>query len=99
MLGGIGIGLLSGAKNWKVVIVIGAVLMAIGIGGMIAVGSQSMDILTTQGDFGSPNVAKSYFYAEYAFMFTLIGGLVLVIFGVVSMQKDTAKQRSSQASR
>jgi hypothetical protein len=94
MLGGIGIGLLSGAKNKKVITIIGAIMMVIGIGGMIAIGSQSLNILTTRGAFGSPELAKSYFYSEYAFLFVLVGGLVLVILGLVSMQRESAKRRS-----
>ena len=86
MLGGIGIGLLSGARNKKIVAVAGAVLIAIGIAGMIAIGSQASDILTTRGEFVSPDLARSYFYSEYAFMFAIVGGLVLLIFGLVSMQ-------------
>ncbi len=86
MLGGIGIGLLSGAGNKKIVAVAGAVLIAIGIAGMIAIGSQASEILTTRGEFGSPDLARSYFYSEYAFMFAIVGGLVLLIFGLVSMQ-------------
>lgn len=87
MLGGVGIGLLSGARNKKFVVVAGAVLIAIGIAGMIAIGSQASEILTTRGEFGSPDLARSYFYSEYAFMFAIVGGLVLLIFGLVSMQR------------
>ncbi|HUG97385.1 MAG TPA: hypothetical protein VMJ94_07580 [Nitrososphaera sp.] len=86
MLGGIGIGLLSGAGNKKIVAVAGAVLIAIGIAGMIAIGSQASEILTTRGEFGSPDLARSYFYSEYVFMSAIVGGLVLLIFGLVSMQ-------------
>lgn len=92
MLGGIGIGLLSGAKSKKIITIVGAVMIAIGIGGMIAVGSQSANILSTRGAFGSPDLAKSYFYGEYAFLFVLVAGLVLAIFGVVSMQRKPASQ-------
>ncbi|MEW6604560.1 MAG: hypothetical protein AB1351_07715 [Thermoproteota archaeon] len=95
MLGGIGIGLLSSAKNKKIVTIVGAALIAIGIVGMIAVGSQAARILTTQGAFGGPDVARSFFYGEYAFLFMIVAGLVLAIFGVVSMQRDSAKQRSA----
>lgn len=96
MLGGIGIGLLSGAKNKKIITIVGAVMVAIGIGGMIAIGSQAADILTMRGSFGSPELANSYFYSEYAFLFLIVGGLVLAIFGVISMQRNKAKQRSGQ---
>lgn len=87
MRGGIGIGLLSGAKNKKIVTIAGGVLIAIGIAGMIAIGSQASDILTTQGEFGSSDLARSYFYGEYVFLSMIVVGLVLAIFGVVSMQR------------
>ncbi len=95
MLGGIGIGLLSSAKNRKIVIAVGSALIVIGIAGMIIVGSQAASILTTQGAFGEPEVADSFFYGQYAFLFMIVAGLVLAIFGVVSMQRDSAKQRSA----
>ncbi|HEX7032622.1 MAG TPA: hypothetical protein VF172_06450 [Nitrososphaera sp.] len=94
MLGGIKIGLLSSAKNRKIIVMVGGALIAIGIAGMITIGSQASDILTTQGSFGDPEVADSFFYGEYAFLFVIVAGLVLTIFGVVSMQRDSAKQRS-----
>ena len=90
MLGGIGIGLLSGAKNKKIITIVGAVLIAIGIGGMISVGSQAVN-LAMRGGFGA-DAGKSYFYAEYAFLFTLIAGVVLAIFGLVSIQREKGKR-------
>jgi hypothetical protein len=90
MLGGIGIGLLSGAKNKKIITIVGAVLIAIGIGGMIAVGSQAAT-LAMRGELGV-DAGKPYFYKEYAFLFTLIAGLVLTIFGLVSIQKEKGKR-------
>ena len=87
MRSGIGIGLLSSAKNKKIVIIAGAVLMAVGVAGMIAVGSQTLNILTERGTFGSPDVARSFFYSEYAFLFMIVGGLILLAFGVVSMRR------------
>jgi hypothetical protein len=90
MLGGIGIGLLSGAKNKKIITIVGAVLIAIGIGGMISVGSQAVN-LAMRGGFGA-DAGKSYFYTEYAFLFTLIAGVVLTIFGLVSIQREKGKR-------
>ncbi|AFU58137.1 hypothetical protein Ngar_c11970 [Candidatus Nitrososphaera gargensis Ga9.2] len=94
MRSGIGIGLLSGAKNKKVITIVGAVMIVIGIGGMIAVGSQAADILSTRGVFGNPDLARSYFYGEYVFLFVMVAGLALTIFGVVSMQRK--KKPASQ---
>jgi hypothetical protein len=87
MRGGLGIGLLSSAKNKKIVTIAGAVLIMIGIAGMIAIGSQASEILTERGEFGSPDLANSYFYSEYAFLFAIVAGLVLLVFGLVSMQR------------
>jgi quinol-cytochrome oxidoreductase complex cytochrome b subunit len=90
MLGGIGIGLLSGAKNKKIITIVGAVLIAIGIGGMIAVGSQAASI-AMGGELGV-DAGKSYFATQYAFLFTMIAGLVLTIFGLVSIQGEKGKR-------
>jgi hypothetical protein len=87
MRSGIGIGLLSSAKNKKIVTVAGAVLIAVGIAGMIAVGSQASSILTERGTFGGPDVARSFFYGEYVFLFMIVAGLVLMVFGLVSLQR------------
>ncbi|HEY1211532.1 MAG TPA: hypothetical protein VGE82_01155 [Nitrososphaera sp.] len=92
MVGGIGIGLLSGAKNKKIMVIIGAVLVAIGVGGMISVGSQAASV-AMGGDLGT-EAGKSYFYAEYAFMFTLIAGAVILTFGLISIQRSKRVQQS-----
>lgn len=96
MLGGIGIGLLSGAKNKKIITIIGSAMIAVGVSGTVAIGSRVVDILTMRGSFGSPELARSYFYGQEAFVILMIGGLALVIFGIVSMQRNKAKQRSGQ---
>jgi hypothetical protein len=90
MLDGIGMGLLSGAKNKKIITIVGAVLIAIGVGGMISVGSQAAN-LAMRGELGV-DAGKSYFYTEYAFLFTLIAGVVLIIFGLVSIQREKGKR-------
>jgi hypothetical protein len=90
MLGGIGIGLLSGAKNKKIITIVGAVLTAIGIGGMISVGSQAAN-LAMRGELGT-DAGRSYFYTEYVFLFMLIAGAVLTIFGLVSIQSERGKR-------
>lgn len=87
MRSGIGIGLLSSAKNKKILTVAGAVLAAIGIAGMIVVGSQALNILTERGTFGSSELTRSFFYGEYVFLFMIVAGLILAVFGVVSMRR------------
>jgi MFS family permease len=93
MLGGIGLALLSGARNKKIMVIAGAVLMAIGIGGMITVGSRLVNVVTQDG-FANTETERSLFYGEYAFLFTLVAGLGLMIYGVVSIQKQRGKERS-----
>lgn len=90
MVGGIGIGLLSIAKNKKIMIIVGAVLIAIGVGGMISVGSQAASF-AMRGDLGT-EAGKSYFYAEYAFMFALVAGAAITTFGLVSIQRERSKR-------
>ena len=90
MLGGIGIGLLSGAKNKKIITIVGAVLIAIGIGGMIAVGSQAAN-LAMHGELGV-NAGEPYYFGEYMFMFIMIAGLALTIFGLISIQREKGKR-------
>ena len=90
MLGGIGIGLLSGAKNKKIITIVGAVLIAIGIGGLIAVGSRAAD-LAIRGDLGA-NAGEQYYLGEYAFLFIMVAGLALTIFGLISIQREKSKR-------
>jgi formate hydrogenlyase subunit 3/multisubunit Na+/H+ antiporter MnhD subunit len=90
MVGGIGIGLLSGAKNKKIITVVGAVLIAIGIGGLIAFGSRAAD-LAMRGELGA-NAGGPYFLGEYAFLFIMIAGLVMTIFGLISIQREKSKR-------
>jgi hypothetical protein len=86
MLGGIGIGLLSGAKNKKIVTIIGAIMAVVGIGGMTYIGSQVTGMAL--GEFGDRDIDRSYFYTQYAFLFTLIAGLVLAIAGATSIHRS-----------
>jgi hypothetical protein len=93
MLKGIGIALLTGARSIKVVTILGAIMIAIGIGGMVTVGSRAADILLTRGAFASSDMAKSYLYGEETFALVLIAGLGLTIFGIVSLQKKKSAMR------
>jgi formate hydrogenlyase subunit 3/multisubunit Na+/H+ antiporter MnhD subunit len=90
MLGGIGIGLLSGAKNKKILTIVGGVLIAIGIGGLITVGSKAAD-LAIRGELGA-NGGEQYYFGEYAFLFIMVAGLAMTIFGLISIQKEKSKR-------
>jgi hypothetical protein len=94
---GAALGALSAAKNRKIMTVVGAVLIAIGIAGMIIVGSQAVKAISNQ-QF-TIGQGESFQLIQYLFMFALISGLVLVTYSQVSAQRDRAKQRELQDSR
>jgi NO-binding membrane sensor protein with MHYT domain len=94
---GAALGALSAAKNRKVMTVVGAALIAVGIAGMIIVGSQAIKAISNQ-QF-TIGQGESFQLVQYVFMFVLIGGLVLVIYSQVSAQRERAKQRELQDSR
>jgi len=94
---GAALGALSAVKNRKIMTVVGAVLIAIGIVGMIIVGSQAVKAIQNQ-QFGIGQ-GESLQMVQYVFMFVLIGGLVLVIYSQVSRQREKAKLREFQANR
>lgn len=87
----------SGRKN-KVLAALGVVMLVVGTIGMISVGSQAIDSIQKEG-FQNTDEAKLFQSLEYVFMFTMIGGLVLVLYSLVSLQSDRAKERESQERR
>jgi hypothetical protein len=89
---GAGLGTLSMVKNKKIMTVIGGILMAIGIAGMIAVGSTALSNIFG-GGFSQPNEGSGFQMQQYVFMFTLIAGLVIVIYSQVALQSKRAKAR------
>jgi hypothetical protein len=89
---GAALGALSAAKNKKIMTAVGAVLIAVGIAGMIIVGSQAEKSI--QKEQFTIDQGKFFQLQEYVFMFVLIGGLGLVIYSQVSAQREKAKQRA-----
>jgi len=89
---GVGLGLLSMVKNKKIMTVIGGVLIAIGIAGMIVVGSNALSTIFG-GGFSQQNEASGFQMQQYVFMFILIAGLVIVIYSQVALQSQRAKAR------
>jgi uncharacterized membrane protein len=89
---GAGLGTLSMVKNKKIMTVIGGILMAIGIAGMIAVGSTALSNIFG-GGFSQPNEGSGFQMQQYVFMFILIAGLVIVIYSQVALQSKRAKAR------
>jgi uncharacterized membrane protein len=89
---GAGVGLLSMVKNKKIMTVIGGILMVVGIGGMVAVGSNALSTIFG-GGFSRSNQGEAFQMAEYVFMFLLIAGLVVVIYSQITLQSQRAKTR------
>lgn len=94
---GAALGALSAAKNRKIMTAVGAALIAVGIAGMVIVGSQAVKAIQTE-NFGIAQ-GKYFQLEQYVFMFVLIGGLGLVIYSLVSAQREKAKRRESQNNR
>jgi hypothetical protein len=90
---GAGLGALSAIKNRKIMTIIGGILIAIGIAGMIAVGSNALSNLFGSGF--TQNEGEQFQMGQYVFMFLLIAGLVLVIYSQVALQSQRAKARES----
>jgi uncharacterized membrane protein len=93
---GAGLGTLSIVKNKKVMTVIGGILIAIGIAGMIAVGSNALSNIFG-GGFSQPNEGSGFQMQQYVFMFILIAGLVIVIYSQVALQSQRAKAREKRS--
>src|SRR5918997_369265 len=89
---GAGLGLLSMIKNKKIMTVIGGILIAIGIAGMIVAGSNALSSIFG-GGFSQPNEGSGFQMQQYVFMFILIAGLVIVIYSQVALQSQRAKAR------
>ena len=89
---GAGLGALSIIKNRKIMTIIGGILIAIGIGGMIAVGSNALSSIFG-GGFSQQNQGTQFQMGQYVFMFILIAGLVIVIYSQIALQSERAKTR------
>ncbi len=94
---GAGLGLLSMIKNKKIMTVIGGILIAIGIAGMIVVGSNALGNIFG-GGFSQQNQGTQFQMGQYVFMFILIAGLVLVIYSQIALQSQRAKARERRSS-
>ena len=95
---GAALGALSAARNKKIMTVAGGILMAVGIAGMVAIGSQAKEAINRQL-FGVSSTGFWLQMTDYVFMFILIAGLVLVIYAQISLQRVKAKQRESEMDR
>lgn len=60
--------------------------MAVGMAGMVILGSYALQTILSGGSTGFWMQMQ-----DYAFMFTMIAGLVLVLYALVSLQSERAK--------
>jgi hypothetical protein len=84
---GAALGALSAAKNKKLTAGIGAALIVIGLAGLIIVGSQAIDTITG-GGFESPQQGSSIQLTQYVFLFTMLAGLIVMIYSIIGIQRD-----------
>jgi formate hydrogenlyase subunit 3/multisubunit Na+/H+ antiporter MnhD subunit len=92
---GAALGALSAAKNKKLLAGIGAAMIAIGIAGMIVVGQGAIDTITTGGF--SPGEGSAFQLAQYVFLFTMLAGLVVLVYSLVGYQRDRSKAIQSRS--
>ena len=94
---GAALGALAAVKNKKLTAGIGAALIVIGLAGLIIVGSQAIDTITG-GGFESMQEGSSIQLTQYVFLFTMLAGLIVMIYSIVGIQRDHAKARQSKHS-
>ncbi len=83
------------AFNKKILALVGAIAMAVGIAGMVIMGLQ-IDRIIHDGQLGNqPGNGFRLQMGDYVFMFTMIGGFVLVLYGLISLQSIRAEERQS----
>jgi uncharacterized membrane protein len=86
---------LSASKYKKLMAAAGATLLIAGIVGMVVTGAGAIYPVTT-GGFSDPGEGKSIQLTVYVFLFTLLAGLVVMLYSLVGLQRDKAKARESQ---
>ncbi len=83
----------------KVLALVGAVAMAVGTAGM-AFMDLEIDRIIKEGQLASrPGNGFWLQMGDYVFMFTMIGGLVLLLYGLISLQSIRAEERQSKIYR
>lgn len=93
---GAALGALSIIKNKKIMTIIGGILIAIGIAGMVAIGSDALDTIFGSG-WSQPDQGSEFQMQQYVFMFIMIAGLVLVIYSQIALQSQRAKTRERRS--
>lgn len=85
----------SVARNRALGATAGAVLMAIGVWGMISVGSDTLEAID-EGRYSSER-GKVFEMNSYVFLFAIVAGLVLLLYSAVSSQAESARSRLANA--
>jgi hypothetical protein len=69
---------------------IGGLMIAVGIAGMVIFSIQAREALENDALWQ----AEGFWFQmrDYVFMFTMIGGLIIVLYALVSRQRNRAKQ-------
>lgn len=77
-------------SKMKMVSLVGGLLIAIGVAGMIMVSLQVREVLSDEALWKT----EGFWFQmkDYAFMFTMIAGLVLVLYSLISVQRLRAKR-------
>lgn len=79
-------------RNRKLGAMVGAVIMAVGVWGMISVGSDTLRTIQ-EGDYTAEQ-GKVFEMNSYVFLFTIVGGLIVLLYSVVSFQAESASRRA-----
>ncbi|MGH9876157.1 MAG: hypothetical protein ACRD5H_00835 [Nitrososphaerales archaeon] len=85
--------------NNKILALIGAIAMAVGTAGMVIIGLQIDRIIENQQLGSQPGNGFWLQMGDYVFMFTMIGGFVLVLYGLISLQSIRTEERESKIYR
>lgn len=83
-------------RNRKLTTVIGAILIVVGIVGMVSIGSAALETIRRETSVG---VGAEYQQAQYVFLFVMIAGLIILIYSAISIQADKAKARRKNDNR
>lgn len=85
------IGLHSIVRNRKLGISAGAAIIAVGVWGMISVGSDTLKTVK-EGDYTAEQ-GRVFEMNSYVFLFTIVAGLIVLVYSVVSSQAEHAQSR------
>jgi formate hydrogenlyase subunit 3/multisubunit Na+/H+ antiporter MnhD subunit len=69
--------------------------MAIGVWGMISVGSDTLQTVQ-EGEYTAER-GKMFEMNSYVFLFTIVAGLIVLLYSVVSSQAESASSRRAIA--